>query len=371
LGIGKSTAMTLAQTVWGHPKAGAMLSDTMNSVVRKLGLLNNLPIYFDEARGDTDARTDKAWANLPYLLSQGRERTRLTRGSKLMESATWESMMISAANKSLHDYVNNVNHETSAAMLRILEFEVPPITNALPLREVTNLLVPLNTNYGNAGVVCANYFGRNATALKNRIVNFEASLFPRLNVQPEERFWASAISLVLVGGTIAEELGLVKFDMPRMRDFLVHTLNKLRHVKANETLDYTNPLTFRRFIEDYVSDNRHRILLTDTIPLSGAGGRAVANLTHLPDPYMRDRWAGRWGADRRLWVDYVTFYDWLRKRNITPGNAMKGLAKFPGYKEVRAVMTKGLPPNQVRPSGQVRAMEYDCTNGPLQDLYVQ
>src|SRR5579871_466722 len=118
-GIGKSTALKIAQAVWGDPiKAMQGLSDTQNSVVNKIGEIRSLPLFWDELKTEDDT---KKFVNLAFQLSLGKEKSRLTQSSQQRNPGTWQTILVSASNESLLDFVLTRTKMTTAGLYRVFE----------------------------------------------------------------------------------------------------------------------------------------------------------------------------------------------------------------------------------------------------------
>jgi hypothetical protein len=96
-GYGKSTAMKIAQAVWGQPREGmSMLDDTENSVNKKTGDLKNLPVYWDEMK--TKDQIDRL-VRVVFAVAQGRSKARLNRDSNQMNVNSSTTMLTVASNQ--------------------------------------------------------------------------------------------------------------------------------------------------------------------------------------------------------------------------------------------------------------------------------
>src|SRR4029077_9469883 len=91
-GFGKSTAMKLAQSVWGHPITGmSALDDTINAVMKRLKDLKNLPIYWDELK--THDQIDRV-VQIVFAATQGKSKARLTREIQTAEIGSFKTMFV-------------------------------------------------------------------------------------------------------------------------------------------------------------------------------------------------------------------------------------------------------------------------------------
>ena len=95
-GIGKTTAMMLAQAVWGHPRTGmSTLADTTNSMMKKIGDLKSLPVYWDELR--TKDQLEKV-IDIVFQVTQGKGKARLNKDITQADAPSFTTMFVVASN---------------------------------------------------------------------------------------------------------------------------------------------------------------------------------------------------------------------------------------------------------------------------------
>ena len=122
-GIGKTSALKVAQAVWGDPiRAMQGLDDTQNAVFNKIGAIRNLPMYWDELKTEEDT---KRFTNLVFKLTNQKEKDRLNQNSTMKDSGSWNTLLVSASNDSLMQFVVQQSKQTTAGINRIFEYEVP------------------------------------------------------------------------------------------------------------------------------------------------------------------------------------------------------------------------------------------------------
>lgn len=224
-GVGKSSVLKLSQAVWGSPvHAMNSVDDTPKSVAKKLGFLNNLPAYWDELRGK---QTVDGFCNLAFQITQGREKSRLDSSANLRSSQTWETMLVVASNESIFEAMARRTTGSDAGMVRTFEIEMtdtPETEKSAP--EVTLLFEGLNHNYGHAGRIYAQYLASHTDEV-DKLVK-ETYLDLAGSMESAERFWYGTVTLLLVGASLAANLGLVNIDLAKLKKFLMQNLNRLR-----------------------------------------------------------------------------------------------------------------------------------------------
>src|SRR6202012_4023325 len=163
-GIGKSTAVTIAQAVWGNPKSGIQgLSDTENAVMGIVGDIKSLPLYWDELKTDQDT---KKFVKMTFQISAGKGKSRMDSKAQLREPGEWQTLVISASNESIIDHVTSQTNTTTAGMMRIFEYQVVPSDRGrISTSDAEIIRSKLNNNYGHVGLKYAQFLGMNHAAI--------------------------------------------------------------------------------------------------------------------------------------------------------------------------------------------------------------
>jgi hypothetical protein len=101
----------------------ASVSDTANFVIKKLGVLRNIPFFFDEVKLATDMETV---VNMIFSMTQGKTKGRLTAALETREVFEFSTALVVASNDSLTDYINEHIKTSTAGLNRIFEVPVRP-----------------------------------------------------------------------------------------------------------------------------------------------------------------------------------------------------------------------------------------------------
>jgi len=271
-GIGKSTALRIAQAVWGDPiRAVQSLSDTQNSVMKKIGEVRSLPIYWDELKTDEDT---KKFVNMTFQIAQGKEKSRLNQHAQMKEPGHWQTLVVSASNDSLIDHVTQQTQTTLAGLYRIFEYTVVPAspsrTGLIDTSEATIRLSKLNTNYGSVGLKYAQWLGANFPQIEADM----AALSKQLNIETkshqEERFWISLIACILLGARYANTLGYAVFDEAKLKSFMLASLDTMRSLRGQQTVDLTRTINISSIMSSFLKDMQagNKVIWTDRIHIS-------------------------------------------------------------------------------------------------------
>ena len=322
-GIGKSTALRIAQAVWGDPiRAVQSLSDTQNSVMRKIGEVRSLPIYWDELKTDEDT---KKFVNMTFQIAQGKEKSRLNQHAQLKEPGHWQTLVVSASNDSLIDHVTQQTQTTLAGLYRIFEYTVkPPITGSTGLvdvSEATIRLSKLNTNYGSVGLKYAQWLGTNFKQCEVDMATLSKELNVETSAMQEERFWISLIACILLGARYANSLGYAVFEEQKLKDFLLISLGTMRKLRGQQTVDLTRTINISSIMAAFLKDMQtaNKVIHTDRIHVAVGKppGPNSPNAVRVLKPSDTSRINGivvQIGHnDKLMRISSTAFGEWLKK----------------------------------------------------------
>jgi hypothetical protein len=259
-GVGKTSALKCAQAVWGSPTHGVnAIDDTPKSVARKLGFLNNLPAYWDELRGQS---TVEEFLTLAFQVSQGKEKTRLDSSAQMREIHTWETMLVVASNDSVFEAMGQYSIGSDAGVARTFEIIVEPFHTDVSRAEVAILFEHLNTNFGHAGRIYAEYLATHTDSVRERVQSMRKKLGEGQKERSAERFWFSIMATLIVGAQIAGELELMAVDIKTLAGFLIQNLTRLRG-RSIESMSSSDPA---EVLAAYMQEFQDRTLLVDAFP---------------------------------------------------------------------------------------------------------
>lgn len=317
-GIGKSTALKIAQAVWGDPvKAVQSLSDTQNSVLNKMGELKSLPLFWDELQSEDDA---KRFVDTVFRLSLGKERSRLTSKVTQRTPGTWQTIMVAASNDSLMDAVATRNKTTMAGVYRIFEYIVNP---AAPGSEgqidptvAQRMVSKLNDNYGQIGVEYSRFLGTNLVAVEKHMASTLKGMSEATNMKPDERFWISMISCLMLGASYANHLGFTNIDLTGLKNFLLGNLEKLRKSRSSHTSDIKNIENVVSILGRFLNEKRARNTITTNFIYRGRGKPAQGLVSVRTDMTKLDTVMVHVGTDdKTIRIGRSYLLEWLIHNN--------------------------------------------------------
>ncbi|QIG67085.1 putative integrase protein [Rhizobium phage RHph_TM3_14A] len=343
-GIGKTTALKIAQAVWGDPvKAIQSLSDTQNSVLAKMGELRSLPMYWDELKSDEDT---KRFVDTVFRLTLGKEKSRMTSRVTQRHVGSWETMLVSASNESLLDNIAYKTRATTAGIYRIFEYTVPAARPGTPGQidptVAQRMLSKLHDNYGNVGFEYASYLGSNCQQVEKDVGLMLSAISKEVGMKPDERFWVSLIATILLGAKYANALGFTQIDEMRLKAFMFLTLKDMRKTRHAAPVDMRDVVNVVNMLGRFINESRGRhTLVTDVIwkgrgkPPQGAVN-VVADASRMEAMHIhiaRD--------DHILRIGQAYFQEWLTKHNYPRHVIIKALEKELGAAIVNSRLGAG------------------------------
>lgn len=350
-GIGKSTALKVGQAVWGHPqKAIQSLNDTQNSVLKKIGDIKNLPLFWDELKTKED--TTK-FVNMAFQLAQGKEKSRLASDTTYREPGTWQTLLCSTSNDSIMAHIVDGTRTTAAGLYRVFEFTVPPSQNWLMLPTEAQLLTAaLNENYGYAGLEFAQFLGANHERVALEVATFSKMIEKKHDVKADERFWLALVSVIVIGAKLANEIGLTDFDLRGLSTFMMERFNGMRGERSRTHVDIDKGDNVLGYLARYLNEHKRHYSIT-TSSIHRGSGRPPAHVPGTPVGPQHVMLRGNSELNLRSlriqigeddhWIRMakVPFEEWLREQEVTPTTILRALEARFGVKDVRGRLCAG------------------------------
>lgn len=334
-GIGKTTAVVLAQSVWGNPVKGIQgLTDTENAVMGIVGEIKSLPLYWDELKTDTDT---KKFVKMTFQISSGKGKSRMDSKANLREPGDWQTLVISASNESLIDHVVSQTNTTSAGLMRIFEYRVAPPSGVgrVATSDATIRLSKLNNNYGHVGLKYARFLGAHHAQIAADMALLAKQIEQETNADQEERFWVSVVACILLGARYAGQIGYPVFDEAALKVFMYKSLANMRDHRVNQTVDLDQAINVSAILNGFFKDVRKNgsWLVTNRIHV-GAGKPPKApnpNAVRMLAPADPSHLKGidvQVGVDNQLLrISSSALGHWCKKNEINKVNLLDALSK--------------------------------------------
>lgn len=343
-GVGKSSALKCAQAVWGSPTHGInAVDDTPKSVARKLGFLNNLPAFWDELRG---RKTVDDFLTLAFQITQGKERTRLDSSANLRDVATWETMLIVASNESIFEAMARHGHGSDAGVVRTFEMTIEKFSSTRNRAEVALMFEKLDSNYGHAGKVYAQYLASHSAEVEARVQEVFTKMATAAKMDAQERFWFAIATVLIVGAELAAKLDLVKLNLNTLTRYLLGNIQRLRG-RTSDAMASAGP---GEVLAAFMAAHQDRMLIVDKLPPLRSNARN----------YVPDITGGIPRADKVMFqivregnlmrVPKQEFERWMQYREMPIYSVIKTLREQFGLRQLQAVIgigTRWALPKQV------------------------
>lgn len=309
-GGGKTLAQYFAQSIYGNPdKLHFAAKFTQNALFSRLGMYNNLPMTIDEAT----MMQDKEVGDFLYYVSQGKDKARLTRSADERDAKTWATPVIVSTNVSLQSKLVSSGIETDAQSARLLEVRVPAHDMfKQDTKAGQQIYAHLMKNYGYAGREFIKELVKIGDAkLRDMIEEARSKFAGKYDAQfaGEERYWETAIVLQDLASSIANRLGLIKYDYTKGTQWVLEQLGAIRAVATENRADAFDLLS------DYLNE------VSDcTVTVMHTGKNIACDQSRLARgeirarfEVMRDKHSDPFNSGV-LYVDKGHFRKWLSMR---------------------------------------------------------
>ena len=296
-GTGKTTVLRMANSVFGDPEGLlGTPDDTKVGRVIKVGILNNIVNTIDEL---TNVSGEDA-SQLLYAFSQGRGKDKAkNNANELRENnITWRTITLSSGNASLGEKLTVLKNSPEGELMRLMEFKIlPPSSAIVSVEEGKDLFDhALNENYGHAGDVYMRWVIANLDEVIATILRVQKTIDIELNLTQRERNFSAMVASNLVGGLIAKRIGLIDWDISRIRAAVSPKIMEMSRDSVAPAANASGVLG------DYMYRHNHNILVVD----DGVDKRS--NLQKLPSQEPRGALLIRYEPDtKRVFVSIKEF----------------------------------------------------------------
>lgn len=363
-GIGKTTAMKVSQSVWGHPVLAMQgLNDTSNSVLGKMGQIRSLPMYWDEIKSEAQV---KRFCSIVFDLTGGREKTRMNADATLKLSGTWQTILISASNDTLVDGMAKEVGSTTAGLHRLFEYVVEkPAQVSHDVGAVQRLLGRLEDNYGHAGLTYAKFLGAHWKRVEGEVASLQDELYSEVRAKQEERMWVSTMAVVIKGAEYGNELGLTRIDVPGLRKFMLATMTRMRGQVEESPSDLTNDMSVSSILAEFLNATRNRNTLYTNRIWIAKGKPPKGTINILNDSTKIQHLAVHIGKeDKLVRISSVFLTKWMSDQGYSRNTFIKRLTDEFGVTKVNGKLGGGTEMS----SAMEHLIELDANHQKLSQL---
>jgi len=350
-GIGKTTAMLCAASVWAKPKEYMVEErDTQATRMNRGEVYHSLPLYIDEL---TNAKGDEL-SDLAYQLSGGKQRNRMSGSSNVerVRGRPWSLLAVSTGNTSFVERVSMVKDMPKAEAQRMMETRaVKKFSDTADKRETDRFANSVENVYGHAGIPYIQYIMANKEEVKALIQRVQLNIDREAGLTPENRFWSAGAASTIAGTIIAKRIGLVNYDIGKLTKYVIRLLKE--NLQTVQGMDCSASDT----LNDYIHEHWGSILKiksTDDLRRNNANGLDTLVIPEL-DPKVR--LVGRYETDiKKAYLVPKPLKAWCGRQQINYGAFVQDLKDNFGAKSIKMRLTKGTP-TQLPPS---TVLSVDC-----------
>ena len=340
-GIGKTTAMKVAQSVWANPVLAMQgLNDTTNAVLGKAGQIRHIPMLWDEIKSDAQI---KRFCSIVFELTGGREKARMQADTSLRMSGQWQTMLVSASNDSLIDGMAREAGSTTAGLHRLFEYVVEkPAQVTHDIGYVQRLLGRLDDNFGHVGMDYARFLGEAHERIADEVGQLQSEIMAEVKAHQEERLWASTIAVLLRGASYANERGYTDIDIDGLKVFLMAVLERMRGEVKESPTDLTTDLSVSAVLAELLAATRARnTLITNRIWV--AKGKPQKNAIQVRcDTSRLDEIVVQIGKeDKLVRISSVFLTRWMGERGYSRHTFVSKLEKEFGLQKLNGKLGGG------------------------------
>lgn len=337
-GLGKTTAMAAACTIWGLPD-DLLLDDqdTKNFKMNRGEIYKNIPLYLDEV---TNTKPEELSA-LAYQLTSGRQRGRLSSSVNQERSRgePWSLLSVSTGNTSFIERISAMKLMPKAEQQRILEMRIRKFDMLASTKDFNDGLA---SHYGHAGPIFIQAVLKDVESTKAIMAKVRKRVEDKFQLTAENRFWSAHITCTLTGAIIARKLGLIKFSIDNLFDFCHELVLRNKAASTSDTSDLDD------ILNDYMNENMSNILEIDGTIDKRLG--AEANV--LPNKIPRGALIARLEPDTgMLYLVPNPLKAWCIARQLNYNSFLEDLTLRYHMKRTKIRLGKGtnlsLPPTNV------------------------
>lgn len=342
-GLGKSTLGKLCNSVWGHPEEmTSMPHDTVNAVVNRMGVFNNIGIYIDELTN----KAPELISDVIYMSDHGRGKERMAASSNIerVNNTRWAQNTMATANASMRDKVSSLKASNEGENMRLFEFDLRGIE--LIDKELADETFSLmKYNYGVAGHIWASWLVENVGQIKTLVNTMQRKLDVKFGFSTKERKWSAGVAAAYATAYITKQLGLHNFNIEQNIEAMVSRIIVMR-VEVIEGIT-----THEALVSDYLAEFHSTVLVINGLPdknglMSAPMNKNISRITARYEP-----------DTNKLWVSAKNLRDYCVKRQCS-------------YQSVRTTVgakltTKRLSSGSGVVAGPINALEIDVTAAGL------
>jgi len=341
-GLGKTTAMIAASSVWGNPDELIIQErDTYATKMNRGEVYHNLPLYMDELTNSHG----KELSDMAYQLTSGKQRARMTSGAnqERHRGESWKLLAVTTGNTSLIERISMFKNMPKAEAQRVMECHVKRI-HFETKEETDRFSEALKENFGHAGIPYVQYIMNNLEEVKRTYQDMQARVDKLAGLTAENRHWSVHVSMTLTGLLIAKHVGLIDYNLKDIQDWAIGQL------RGNKASVDDMSVSIEQMLNDYMSEHFNSMIwIKSTDRLNTNSNNGLDTLV-LPDMMPRtNKLVGRYETDVK--VAYLLpkpLKEWCGDQQINYGQLVQDMKDKLGAVKKKVRITRGtqmqLPP---------------------------
>ena len=345
-GVGKTTALNAAVSVWGSPEELVMnKQDTFNTKMHRGEIYHNLPLYMDELTNSEGTEL----SNLVYQLTGGRQRGRMSGSSNAerYRGKPWKLLSVTTGNTSVIERIGTAKSMPKAEAQRMLEVKVDRLfTKSEDKESQDNFSAALGEHYGHAGKVYVQYVMSNLEASRKLINEVRVKVDKAAGLTSENRFWSAFATNTMAGLLLAKRAGLVEYDTGKVFKWAISML------KQNKNYVTDMNTSVEEVLNDYIHEHWSNVLwIKSTDDLRKQNNNGLDSLV-VPDALPRGKLVARYETDlKKAYLIPKPLKAWCGEQQINYAAFLEDLKAKMGATKMKIRLSKGthmqLPPTDV------------------------
>ena len=329
-GIGKSSALLAANSIWGHPVDLLLQKDdTYNVRIHRAGVMRHLPITIDEITNMKPIElSDQVYAS---TTGRGKNRMETHTNSERLNQTSWQTPTLTTSNSSISDKLYATKSFPEGELMRVIEVGVTRNSN-FPKAYTDMLFAQLEHNYGMAWLPLMRYYINHQNEVMAMLRATQEKTDAAAHLTQRERIWSAMAAIGITGGTIAHSLGLHDIPVEHIAKWVATTMfDTSKNITQSRN-------TSEDSIASYMAENYNNLLMIRNEPEPGQMGVVPI---HEPRGELRIRVEP---DTRRIFIASGPFKKWCALNQVSY-NALISNLKDTGMRieAVKKRMTKGTP----------------------------
>lgn len=336
-GLGKTTAMLAASSIWGKPdKVILNREDTYNFKMMRGEVYHNLPFMLDEVTN----MSGRDLSDMVYQLTGGTQKGRMTSGANAERhrGEPWKLLAVTTGNASIIERISMAKAMPKAEAQRMLEVRVDRIFKAPSDKmETDDFAKAVNENYGWAGPIFVQHVMRNLGSVQQLLQQVQSRIDKAAGLTAENRFWSAHAACTLTGAVLAAQAGLLAYDTKTLFNWVVNTL-----LAENKRTTSDMVASVEDTLNDYINEHWSNFLwIKSTDDLRGKNNNGLDTLT-VPEALPKGKLVGRYETDvKRVFLVPKFLKAWCGDQQINYSALVQELITNMGGKKMKARLAKG------------------------------